>query len=165
MPFCTLFFIRFDVWLICEPVCSLWRRHILFSKMSLIARFMGQHGAHLGPTGPRWAPCWPHELCYLGSTKSSSINFTLQWCHMGVKTPRSSNLVVYSIACSLQKEGDYLYPHYWPFMWGVDQCPVDSLFIIPITWEETLYWTVITYRPHQGFDKKHTCHIPHKLLH
>ena len=27
---------------------------------------MGQHGAHLGATGPRWAPCWPHELCYLG---------------------------------------------------------------------------------------------------
>ena len=27
----------------------------------------GQHGAHLGPTGPRWAPCWPHELCYLGT--------------------------------------------------------------------------------------------------
>ena len=26
----------------------------------------GQHGAHLGPTGPRWAPSWPHELCYLG---------------------------------------------------------------------------------------------------
>ena len=25
-----------------------------------------QHGAHLGPKGPRWAPCWPHELCYLG---------------------------------------------------------------------------------------------------
>ena len=23
------------------------------------------HGAHLGPTGPRLAPCWPHELCYL----------------------------------------------------------------------------------------------------
>ena len=26
----------------------------------------GQRGAHLGPTGPRWTPCWPHELCYLG---------------------------------------------------------------------------------------------------
>ena len=26
----------------------------------------GQHGAHLGPTGPRWIPCGPHELCYLG---------------------------------------------------------------------------------------------------
>ena len=24
------------------------------------------HGAHLGPTGPRWAQCWPHEPCYLG---------------------------------------------------------------------------------------------------
>ena len=20
------------------------------------------HGAHLGPTGPRWARCWPHEI-------------------------------------------------------------------------------------------------------
>ena len=27
-------------------------------------------GAHLGPTGPRWASCWPHELCYLGSLYS-----------------------------------------------------------------------------------------------
>ena len=26
----------------------------------------GQHGAHLGPVGPRWAPCWPHEPCYRG---------------------------------------------------------------------------------------------------
>ena len=24
------------------------------------------HGAHLGPTGPRRAPCWPHEPCYQG---------------------------------------------------------------------------------------------------
>ena len=23
------------------------------------------HGANLGPTGPRWAPCLPHEPCYL----------------------------------------------------------------------------------------------------
>ena len=29
-----------------------------------ITRFMGQHGAHLGPVGPIWAPCWPHEPCY-----------------------------------------------------------------------------------------------------
>ena len=26
----------------------------------------GQCGAHLGLRGPRWAPCWPHELCYPG---------------------------------------------------------------------------------------------------
>ena len=24
------------------------------------------YGAHLGPPGPRWAPCCPHEPCYLG---------------------------------------------------------------------------------------------------
>ena len=32
-----------------------------------IAKFMGQHGAHLGPVSPRWAPCCPHEPCYRGS--------------------------------------------------------------------------------------------------
>ena len=26
----------------------------------------GQHGTHLGPVGPRLAPCWPHESCYQG---------------------------------------------------------------------------------------------------
>ena len=34
--------------------------------LSQIAKFMGQHGAHLGPVGPRWAPCWPYEPCYQG---------------------------------------------------------------------------------------------------
>ena len=24
----------------------------------------GQRGAHLGPVGPMWAPCWPHEPRY-----------------------------------------------------------------------------------------------------
>ena len=37
-----------------------------FHGSALIPSSWGQHGAHLGPTGPRWAPCWPHELCYLG---------------------------------------------------------------------------------------------------
>ena len=34
------------------------------------------HGAkwgHLGVTGPRWAPCWPHELCYLGLSAGTAI--------------------------------------------------------------------------------------------
>ena len=35
---------------------------------TLIARFMGPTRAHLGPTGPRWAPCWPNDPCYLGIT-------------------------------------------------------------------------------------------------
>ena len=36
------------------------------TESTLIARFMVKYGAHLGLTGPRWAPCWPHESCYLG---------------------------------------------------------------------------------------------------
>ena len=35
-----------------------------------------QHGAHLRPTGPRWAPCWPHELCYLGMAAFSQTTFS-----------------------------------------------------------------------------------------
>ena len=33
----------------------------------LIVRVDGQAPLdNLGPTGPTWAPCWPHELCCLG---------------------------------------------------------------------------------------------------
>ena len=59
------------------------------------------HGAHLVPTGPRWAPCWPHELCYLGwdiSVATSMVlcfnsfmissfvfqKFQYQWYHVSV---------------------------------------------------------------------------------
>ena len=31
------------------------------TTLTQIARFMGPTWGHLGPVGPRWAPCWPHE--------------------------------------------------------------------------------------------------------
>ena len=31
------------------------------------ARFMGPTWGPSGAIGPRWAPCWPHEHCYLGN--------------------------------------------------------------------------------------------------
>ena len=34
----------------------------------------GQHGAHLGPVGPRWAPYCPHEPCYQGSYTTCHIH-------------------------------------------------------------------------------------------
>ena len=43
------------------------------SNYTQIAKFMGQHGAHLGPVGPGWAPCWFHEPCYQGRTLTSSL--------------------------------------------------------------------------------------------
>ena len=30
----------------------------------------GQHEAHLGPAGPRWAPCWPHKFYSHGHHRS-----------------------------------------------------------------------------------------------
>ena len=51
---------------------------------------LGQHGAHLGPTGPRWSPCWPHELCYLGSQRNEP------W-HRKMYLPSSGNFVNLSI--------------------------------------------------------------------
>ena len=35
------------------------------------------HGAHLGPVGPRWAPCRPHGPCYLGCL---TLHWTLKTC-------------------------------------------------------------------------------------
>ena len=40
---------------------------------SQITKFMGQYGAHLGPIGPRWAPCWPQESCYRGCVTRLSL--------------------------------------------------------------------------------------------
>ena len=37
---------------------------ITFQKHPRQQSSWGQHGAQLGPVGPRWAPCWPHEPCY-----------------------------------------------------------------------------------------------------
>ena len=42
----------------------------------------GQHGAHLCPVGPRWAPCWPHEPYYQGMMQILS---TL-WILIAIKT-------------------------------------------------------------------------------
>ena len=53
-------------------------------KPSQIAKFMGLYGAHLGPVGPRWAPCWPQEPCYQGWIIG---NATHQICWSGAPYP------------------------------------------------------------------------------
>ena len=32
------------------------------------------YGTDMGPTGPRWAPCLPHEPCYMGSAFGPGIH-------------------------------------------------------------------------------------------
>ena len=74
-----------------------------FCIISLVARFMGPHGAHLGPVGPRWATCRPHEPCYLWW-------YEFQWrymidCH-GVGKH-------WHLACLFNSQLNTNAPHYW----------------------------------------------------
>ena len=45
-------------------ISPLWNENMHKSYPPRWQSSWGQHGAHLGPVGPRWAPCWPHEPCY-----------------------------------------------------------------------------------------------------
>ena len=58
----------------------------------------GQPGAHLGPVGPRWAPCWPHEPGYLGTVK----NMVMQLFHSRL-SQICARLTCYSILSFLCK--------------------------------------------------------------
>ena len=51
---------------LCLPWTMISITSVLFHQQPRYQGSWGQHGAHLGPTGPRWAPCWPHESCYQG---------------------------------------------------------------------------------------------------
>ena len=53
--------------------CCLCVKDVLCIKISWWQGSWGQHEALRGPTGPRWAPCWPHEPCYLGMGHTSVI--------------------------------------------------------------------------------------------
>ena len=93
-----------------------WRSVI---RISLIARFMGQHGAHLSPTGPRWAPCWPHELGYPGC-----IYLYLLW-------------ILKKLSITMQKNIT-LFGSYW-----VDFCPSWTHFnirMLPFQHTRTHLW-------------------------
>ena len=80
-------------------VMCLWHAIV---NITLIARFTGQHGAHLEPPGPRWGPCWPHELCYLGSHGNSLASTRCQaitWTNgdlLLIAPLRTSSAILYS---------------------------------------------------------------------
>ena len=70
--------VRPSVFFFCQSVWHRWQSS------------WGQHGAHLGPDGPRWAPCWPHEPCYQGTVYLPAS------CRLS-----SGNLSVYFSPCAL----------------------------------------------------------------
>ena len=51
--------------------CYYFEQKLLYLLLYELAQCLLQplttsYGANPGSTGPRWAPCWPHGLCYLG---------------------------------------------------------------------------------------------------
>ena len=53
------------------PIARPWGRVLgVFCKVNPDSKV---HGGQYGPTGPRWAPCWSHELCYLGKYDLCSL--------------------------------------------------------------------------------------------
>ena len=78
----------------------------------------GQHGAHLGPTGPRWTPCWPHELCYLRINTSNHFG-TPKAVNMMTKLS-SSQLLVFSQNSTTSQELDTCFQLSHDFMALVD---------------------------------------------
>ena len=60
---------------------------------SLLNTDTSQQGSWGQPTGPRWAPCWPHELCYLGfytSCGNKVIDYTFKFTSLNPQRPMSS---------------------------------------------------------------------------
>ena len=83
-----------------SPTRKPWRISS-FPRLVCVATYPDSkvHGAKLGPTGPRWAPCWPHELCYLGIYALVWMNvcgqnicdITFQWCVCDSKINKDRN--------------------------------------------------------------------------
>ena len=70
-----------------------------------IARFIGPtYGAHLGPVGPKWAPCGPHvapiNLCYEG-LEWRAHRYTIPWPSRVISNENSI-----TVSCR------YQYPYY-----------------------------------------------------
>ena len=54
------------IWLLSYPI-AFEMLHTAVLLPCVIYSDSKVNGAHLGPTGPRWTPCWPQELYYLGN--------------------------------------------------------------------------------------------------
>ena len=68
----TWIFRRLGLWVHNTFGCLVldWQWRAVIGALERYPRYQGSlglHGAHLGPTGPRWAPCWPNEPCYQGN--------------------------------------------------------------------------------------------------
>ena len=91
------------------------------------------HGAHLGPTGPRWAPCWPHELCYLGHNTKHHISLILKW-------------LISRVACWLTVMGACMCMCMCMCMQSYERNAFNKITSSPVTFINALYFTSVLAR-------------------
>ena len=70
---------------------SIWRAFVTRKKHMLISwairpdsKVHGANVGHIWATGPRWAPCWPHQPCYLGGHKYHDLTMMKGWGFLSV---------------------------------------------------------------------------------
>ena len=106
--------------LFCSKLSKVTIGHIPDSKV---------HGAHLGPIGPRWAPCWPHEPCYLGwhlllhmIEKKVYLEITKRW--KSVKNSRTTDVVLNSRNVHLNLDVNHRHHRYnkWNIKHNTTKC-------------------------------------------
>ena len=110
----------------------------------------GQHGAHLGPVGPRWAPCCPHEPCYQGGlancllhgsiSQTKFILLTTLWYHYfdrSVVATFSDWKVEHDDGMTWKR-----FPHYCPFERNPRMIDVKPWCFICCYPERGVQWTV-----------------------
>ena len=68
------------IWYLIYVISNICHIDVYCTSFNVIQRLWGQHGAHLGPTRLRWAPCWPHEPCYMGDDIRHDMNFSQHYC-------------------------------------------------------------------------------------
>ena len=68
------------------------------------SHFSRIYGACLGPVGPRWAPCWPHESCYQGYLSPIMTYMTQSHRWVNVMVP-DSLVPIWRQAASKEHDG------------------------------------------------------------
>ena len=117
----------------------------------------GQHEAHLGPVGPRWASCWPHGPCYQGLfQKQFGQHNGSKWSNQGTKQHILQNVYVVhtepesSLSLVVFRRSDYCPKRYNKTTnYPLKQYNEDEGYwiILPTVSIQLLMWGIITRDP------------------
>ena len=91
---------------------------------------LGQHGAQLGPIGPRLAPCWPHEPCYQGH--DTIMMPLLRQYDVATSFWRNADVVFASCACWDQLHREIYWCHCITYPQWTSVTPLNS--VQPTSW-------------------------------